>query len=270
MLDHGQDLAGVAVLNDGDVAVAFAHRGLINQQHPTTTAAAMLGHQRRPRRDQVLDQMPVKAMAAHHRANRHDLGISDELASQPPSQTAFEHDMVLQVTFVAVGTHEPTPDPHQRHTPPAHRQIPDLAPTPIMHRTALETTEQTTRPRPSRRHLNLETRWRINQHSEHANETQVQPHPHSVNSPCGGTLNRPPPHAYAQAPFSRRPTGFQGVSGGGGTPEAPRRIRSPREVDHPFSRCCRYDPCVPVASGRVLEQPRIGPGLSAARYGGRH
>ena len=69
MLDHGQDLAGVCVDDHRHVAVAFAHRGLIDQQHPTTTAAAMLGHQRRPRRDQVLDQMPVKAMAANHRAN---------------------------------------------------------------------------------------------------------------------------------------------------------------------------------------------------------
>ena len=183
MLDHGQDLAGVCV--DGDVAVAFAHRGLIDQQHPTTTRPAMLGHQRRPRRDQVLDQMPVKAMAAHHSANRHDLGISDELASQPPGQTALEHAVVLEMTHVAVGTHEPAPDPHQRHTPPAHRQIPDHAPPPVMHRAALEPTEQTTRPRPSRRHLNLETRWRIDQHSKHANETQVQPHPHNVNNHRG-------------------------------------------------------------------------------------
>ena len=29
----GQDLAGLAVLEDGDVAVSFAHRGLIHQQH---------------------------------------------------------------------------------------------------------------------------------------------------------------------------------------------------------------------------------------------
>ena len=148
MLDHGQDLAGVAVDDHGHIAVAFAHRGLIDQQHPTTTAAAMLGHQRRPRRDQVHDQMPVKAMAANHRANRHDLGISDELASQTPSQTALEHDMVLQVTFIAVGTHEPAPDPHQRHTPPAHRQIPDHAAPPVMHRAALEPAERTTRARP--------------------------------------------------------------------------------------------------------------------------
>ena len=185
MLDHGQDLAGVCVDDHRHVAVAFAHRGLIDQQHPTTTAAAMLGHQRRPHVNEVLDQMPVKAMAANHRANRHDLGISDELASQPPSQTTFEHDMVLQMTHVAVGAAEPAPDPHQRHTPPADGQIPDHAATPVMHRTALEPTERTTRPRPSRRHLNLEPRWRINQHREYANETQVQPHPHSVNSHRG-------------------------------------------------------------------------------------
>ena len=90
MLDHGQDLAGVAVDDHGHIAVAFAHRGLIDQQHPTTTAAAMLGHQRRPHVNEVLDQMPVKAMAAHHRANRHDLGISDELAGQTTGQSALE------------------------------------------------------------------------------------------------------------------------------------------------------------------------------------
>ena len=60
VLDHGQDRAGVAVLNDGDVAVALAHRGLINQQHPAPLAAAVLGHQRRPHVNEVLDQMPVE------------------------------------------------------------------------------------------------------------------------------------------------------------------------------------------------------------------
>ena len=153
MLDHGQDLAGVAVLNDGDVAVAFAHRGLINQQHPAPLAAAVLGHQRRPHVNEVLDQMPVETMAANHGSDGHDLGIGDELASQPPGQAAFELAVIFEVACVAVGAAEPAPDPHQRHTTPADGQIPDLAPPPVMHRTALETTEQTTRPRPSRRHL---------------------------------------------------------------------------------------------------------------------
>ena len=68
MLDHGQDPAGVGVDDHGHVAVAFAHRGLINQQHPAPLAAAVLGHQRRPHVNEFLDQMPVETMAANHRA----------------------------------------------------------------------------------------------------------------------------------------------------------------------------------------------------------
>ena len=80
----GLDLAGVAVENDGHIAVAFAHRGLIDQQHPTQLAAAVLGHQRRPHVKEVLDQMPVEAMAANHGSDGHDLGVSNDLASQTP------------------------------------------------------------------------------------------------------------------------------------------------------------------------------------------
>ena len=185
VLDHGQDLAGVAVLNDGDVAVAFAHRGLINQQHPAPLAAAVLGHQRRPHVNEVLDQMPVETMAANHGSDGHDLGVGDELASQPPGQAAFELAVIFEVACVAVGAAEPPSDPHQRHTASAHRQIPDLAPTPVVHRSGLEPAERTARPRPSRRHLNLEPGRRVNQNREYANETQVQPHPHSVNSHRG-------------------------------------------------------------------------------------
>ena len=185
MLDHGQDLAGVAVLDDGDVAVAFTHRGLINQQHSAPLAAAVLGHQRRPHVNEVLDQMPVETMAANHGSDGHDLGVGDELASQTTSQSALELLMVLEVAPIAVGTHEPAPDPHQRHTPPRHRQVPDLALPLVMDRSSLEPTERTTLPRPGRRDLDLEPGWRVNQNREYADETQVQPHPHSVNSHRG-------------------------------------------------------------------------------------
>ena len=39
VLDHGEDLAGLAVLDDGDVTVAFTHRGLIDEQHPGSDAS---------------------------------------------------------------------------------------------------------------------------------------------------------------------------------------------------------------------------------------
>ena len=48
MLDHGQGPARVAVDDDGDIAVAFAHGGLIDQQHSAALAAAMLRDQPRP------------------------------------------------------------------------------------------------------------------------------------------------------------------------------------------------------------------------------
>ena len=49
--------------DNAHVAVAFAHRGLIDQQHPTTTAAAMLGHQRwLPRRwPRARSRSPIRA-----------------------------------------------------------------------------------------------------------------------------------------------------------------------------------------------------------------
>ncbi len=63
--DHPQHLTGLAVLQHGDVAVAAAHGGFVDQQHPTARRAAMGGDQDRPR----------QAMAAGHGPHRHDLGV---------------------------------------------------------------------------------------------------------------------------------------------------------------------------------------------------
>ena len=60
VLDHRQGAAGVAVDDHGHIAVPFAHRGLIDQQHRAPAAAAMLGHTARPGLDDTVDQMPVR------------------------------------------------------------------------------------------------------------------------------------------------------------------------------------------------------------------
>jgi len=153
MFDHGQDLAGVAGLEHRDVAVTFTHRRLVHQQDPAATGTAMLGHGRRPRRDERLDQMPVDAVAAHHRANRHHLRVRDQAPGQTPRETTFDLGAGFEVAFIAIGTGEPVSDPHQRHAPPRYRQVTDLTTTAIMDRSGLEPAMRAMRPRPDRGHL---------------------------------------------------------------------------------------------------------------------
>ena len=133
MLDHGQGLAGVAVDDHGHVAMPFAHRSLIDQQHRAPATAAVLGHTARPCLDHTVDEVPPQSVAPCRRPQRHDPRVRDEPARQAPRQLGLELGMVLEIARRAVVAHEPAPQPHQRRVPPRHLQIAHLAPAGVAH-----------------------------------------------------------------------------------------------------------------------------------------
>ena len=79
----------------------------------------------------------------------------------------------------------PAPDPHQRRQPAADRKVTNPPSALVMNSSGCKPAERATRPRPSRYDLDLEPVDSIDQHDDHANETQVQPHPHGVRSHRG-------------------------------------------------------------------------------------
>ena len=83
MLDHGQGLVGVGAGDDSHVAVAFAHRRLINQKHRAAAAAAMLSDQPRPGPHQRVDDRPAHTVAARHPTDRHHLRVRQVTTISP-------------------------------------------------------------------------------------------------------------------------------------------------------------------------------------------
>ena len=150
MLDHGQGAVGVAVDDHRHIAVPFAHRGLIDQQHRAPAAAAPLSDQSRPSVHQGAHRVPVHTMAPRRRAERHHLGVSDDPPRQTRGERPLKGPMVLQEPATVVVAHHPAPLPHQRHTPPRHLQVPDLLGAAVMHPVALEPALCTAQP-PERR-----------------------------------------------------------------------------------------------------------------------
>ena len=68
------NISPVSPLGDhGHITMAFADRGLIDQQHPTGLFATMILDQSRPVTEQSHDQMPPYPVAAGHRTDRHHL-----------------------------------------------------------------------------------------------------------------------------------------------------------------------------------------------------
>ena len=93
MLDHGQGLVGVGAGDDSHVAVAFAHRRLINQKHRAAAAAAMLGYEPRP-------GPPVAWAGTATRG--HLVGLWWRPQGQPlPHQLAEPSTLILYVPMLA-------------------------------------------------------------------------------------------------------------------------------------------------------------------------
>ena len=133
VLDDRQGAAGVAVDDHGHIAVPFAHRGLIDQQHRAPAAAAPLSDQSRPSVHQGAHRVPVHTVAPRRRAERHHLGVSDDPTRQTGGERALEGRVVLQEPAGAVVAHHPAPLPHQRHATTRHLQVPDLLGAAVMH-----------------------------------------------------------------------------------------------------------------------------------------
>ena len=234
VLDHGQGLAGVAVDDHGHIAVPLAHRGLIDQQHPAAAAAAVLGHQIRPRAHQRHHQMPAEPVAARHRADGHDPGVGHQPAGQPPRHGALELRMVLQEALAAVAAREPPPHPHQRRAPSRHLQVADLAPTGVVRPPATEPARRAPPPPEGGLDLHYQLARRVNRHREHADLTQVQPHPHNIGSHRG-----PPGSLISQSPI---PAGPRPPTQGPSTTPLPTNSRRLH-----LSLCCGIVGAVPGA-----------------------
>ena len=138
MLDHRQGPPGVAVDDHGHIAVPFAHRGLIDQQHRAAAAAAPLSDQSRPDVHQGAHTVPVHTVPSRHRAERHHLRVSDQPPRQTPRQRALKGRVVLQEAAFAVVAHHPAPRPHQHGAPSRHLQVADLPVAAVMHPVAAE------------------------------------------------------------------------------------------------------------------------------------
>ncbi len=104
--DHAEDLAGLAVEQHGDVAVAPAQRRLVHQQHSTALGPAVLAHPGRPGPHQAHDRGPGQQVTAGQLADGDHPGVDDQLAGQATGEPAFDLGMVLGVAGTAVGALE--------------------------------------------------------------------------------------------------------------------------------------------------------------------
>ena len=207
MLDHRQGAPGVAVDDHGHIAVPFAHRGLVDQQHRAAAAAAPLSDQGRPRVHQGGDRVPVHTVAAHHRVERHHLRVSDQPTRQTPRQRALERRMVLQEAAVAVVAHHPAPRPHQHRAPSRHLQVADLLVAAVMHPAALEPALHTAQPPERRLDAHHQRARSVLDHLQHTDLRQVQPHRHNIASHRGppGSLTMTSPIPAGPRPLLRDP-----------------------------------------------------------------
>ena len=185
MLDHSQGVSGVAAGDHRHIAAAFTHRGLINQQHFAALLAAMRGDQPRPGPHQRVDDTPTHTVTAHHATDRHLLRVGDQPMRQPACQPPVEAAVVLYEPLAAVTATEPAPRPHQRRCPTRHLQVAHLALTCVMNLVALEPAMPAPDPRPGRLDPHSQHSRSVNQHLNHTNLTQTQPHPHNINSHRG-------------------------------------------------------------------------------------
>ena len=185
MLDHRQGAAGVAVDDHGHIAVPFAHRGLIDQQHRAAAAAAPLSDQSRPDVHQGAHTVPVHTVPSRRRAERHHLRVSDQPTRQTPRQRALERGMVLQEAAVAVVAHHPAPRPHQHGAPSRHFQVADLLVAAVMHPVALEPALRAAQPPERRLDAHPERARGVLDHLQHTDLRQVQPNCHNIASHRG-------------------------------------------------------------------------------------
>ena len=185
MLDDGQGAAGVCVDDDGDIAVAFAHGRLIDQQHRAPPAAAMLRDEPRPGPHQRVDDRPAHTVAARHRADRHRLRVRDQTLRQATGQPSVELGVLFEPSAVAAAAHEPAPHPHQRRAPPRHLQVAHLALAGVMDPVALEPAVRATRTPHGRLDPHPQLLGSVHNHRPHADLAQVQPHPHNIGSHRG-------------------------------------------------------------------------------------
>ena len=200
MLDHREGAAGVAVDDDGHIAVPFAHRGLVDQQHRAAAAAAPLSDQSRPRVHQGAHTVPVHTVAARRRAERHHLRVSDQPTRQTRGESALEGRMVLQEAAVAVVAHHPAPRPHQQGAPSRHFQVADLLVAAVMHPAALEPALRAAQPPERRLDAHHQRARSVLDHLQHTDLRQVQPHCHNIASHRG-----PPGSLISQSPIPAGP-----------------------------------------------------------------
>jgi len=112
------------------------------------------------------------------------LGCVQE-AAPTAGQLPIEGRVVLKVTTAAALTGEPAALPRQGDPPARHRQIADLPDTGVVHGPGLEPTVGTAGPRPGGGRLHHKLLDRVDEHPQDADQSQVQPHPHSVRSHRG-------------------------------------------------------------------------------------
>jgi hypothetical protein len=202
--DHREDFAGLAVLQDRDVAVPAAHRGLVNQQDTAAARPAVFADLRRPAGHERHDGRPPQTVTASDRTDRHHPRIRHECSGEAVGETTFELVMNLEVALPAVGAREPAALPHQRDRPARHRQISDLAGAGVVNVPAHEPTIRATRPRTRRRDRHDQRVDRVREHREHADQPQMQPHLHTVGSHPGPPWIDVEQHRFQRGPDPHR------------------------------------------------------------------
>ena len=175
MLEHGQDVTCFTVEDHCHVAMPTPDRRFVHQQDTATLPPAMLRDPLRPATDQAHYLMPTDPFTAGHSTDRHHPHIGHQLPGQTPGELPLELGMLLKMTLVAIGTHEPAPLPHQRHLPIPDPSVANPPRSHIMHQPGLEPTPPTTRHRPGRLDLHHKAADRVHQHIHHTDPSQMQP-----------------------------------------------------------------------------------------------
>ena len=221
---HREHLAGVAVDQHRHVPVALADRGLVHQQHPASLPAAAVGDQTRPGHHQSVHQPPAQPVTSGRGVDRHLAGVGHQPAGQPRSDTALERRVVLHEPPVADIAHHPAPLPQQRHRPPRHLQIAYLALAAVMATPAGRPAIGAARTRHRRDHPHRQPLRRVDDHPQHLDPRQPQPHRHNITrhrgppgfgvskhrsqqglDPYLRTLNPPSSHKNAKGPIVGTP-----------------------------------------------------------------
>ena len=178
--NHGEHLAGVAVHQHRHTAAPTADRGLIDQQQPASSPAAMPADQPRPSDHQRVHQIPAQPAPTGRRVDRHRPRVGHHTTRQPARETALERRMILAETTPARPAHQPPPLPHQRGRPARHPQVAHLVVTTVMSPPARRPAVRALQAPHHRHDPHHQPTRRVDHHPGHPDLRQPQPHRHNI------------------------------------------------------------------------------------------